>query len=109
MPKHCPKNERIKRAHLDYLENAKRCSIKTTDQVIAAIALFEASTGHKDFAKFHVAQATAFKRQQYETINARTGKPLAKATVHARLMHLKAFFFWLADKPGYKSRISFAD
>lgn len=109
MPKFNEKNERIKRAYLDYLENAKRYSPQTTDKVIAAIALFEASTNWKDFAKFHVAQATAFKRQQYEAISPKTGKPLAKATVHAQLMHLKAFFFWLADKPGYKSRISFSD
>ncbi|MAW86936.1 MAG: recombinase XerC [Phyllobacteriaceae bacterium] len=109
MRKHHPKNERIKRAYLAYLEEAKRCSIKTTDQVAAAIALFEASTRWKDFAAFHVEQARAFKRSQYDAVNPETGKPLAKATVHSRLMHLKAFFHWLAGQPGYKSRISYSD
>lgn len=109
MRKHHPKNERIKRAYLAYLEEAKRCSVKTTDQVAAAIALFEASTKWKDFKAFHVEQARAFKRSQYEMVNPESGKPLAKATVHSRLMHLKAFFLWLASQPGYKSKIKYPD
>lgn len=109
MRKHHPKNERIKRAYLAYLEEAKRCSVKTTDQVAAAIALFEQSTNWKDFAAFHIEQARAFKRQQSEAINPVTQKPLAKATVHSRLMHMKAFFHWLAGQPGYKSRIKYSD
>ena len=109
MRKHHPKNERVKRAYLAYLEEAKRASVKTTDQVAAAIALFEASTGWKDFAAFHVEQARAFKRKQSEMTNPKTGKPIAKATIVTRLMHLKAFFHWLAGQPGYKSKISYSD
>lgn len=109
MRKHHPKNERIKRKYLTHLEEAKRCTLKTTDQVAAAITLFERSTNWKDFAAFHIEQAKAFKRKQYNTINSRTGKPLAKSTVHSRLMHLKAFFLWLAGQPGYKSKISYSD
>ena len=71
----------------------------------AALALFEKSTNGKDFAAFHIEQARAFKRQQYEATSPKTGKPLAKATVNSRLMHLKAFFTWLAGQPGYKSKI----
>ena len=41
--------------------------------------------------------------------NARTGKPLSASTVHAMLAALKAFFVWLADQPGYASRIKYAD
>ncbi len=83
MRKRHPKNERIKRAYLAYLEEAKRNSTKTTDQVAAAIALFEQSTKWKDFAAFHIEQARAFKRRQYETVSPKTGKPIAKATVHS--------------------------
>jgi hypothetical protein len=43
MRKHHPKNERIKRRYLAYLEEAKRMSQKTTDQVAASLALFEVS------------------------------------------------------------------
>src|SRR5208283_6138201 len=41
--------------------------------------------------------------------NARTGKALAASSVHATLGALKAFFVWLADQPGYASRIKYAD
>ncbi|MEP0941669.1 MAG: tyrosine-type recombinase/integrase [Rhizobiaceae bacterium] len=109
MRKHHPKNERIKRRYLSYLEEAKRCQAKTTDQVAAALALFEQSTKWKDFAAFHIEQAKAFKSQQYDQRNEKTGKPLAKATVHSRLMHCKAFFLWLAGQPGYRSKISYSD
>lgn len=109
MRKHNAKNERIKRQYLAYLEEAKRAAAATADQAAAAIALFEASTGYKDFAAFHIEQAKKFKRQQQEAVNRETGKPLAKATIHSRLMALKAFFHWLAGQPGYKSRISYAD
>lgn len=109
MRKHHPKNERIKRQYLAYLEEAKRMSDKTTDQVAAAIAMFEASTGYKDFALFRIEQARKFKRDMADHINPDSGKPLAKATVRSRLNHVKAFFHWLAGQPGYKSRISYSD
>jgi hypothetical protein len=41
--------------------------------------------------------------------NARTGKPLSASTVHGTLAAVKAFFIWLADQPGYASRIKYAD
>jgi integrase len=44
-----------------------------------------------------------------EQINPATGKPLAKASVHARLMTVKAFFTWLAGQPRYKSRLTYSD
>ena len=43
------------------------------------------------------------------TRNERTSEPLSAATHYSTLSNLKAFFKWLADKPGYKSRISHAD
>jgi hypothetical protein len=60
MRKYHPKNERIKRQYLAYLEEAKRLSPKSTDQVAAAIAAFEASTGYKDFAQFHIDDPVPF-------------------------------------------------
>lgn len=108
MRKHHPKNERIKRRYLAYLEEAKRLSPATVDQTAAAIAEFEASTRWRDFARFHIEQARAFKRELAGQTNAATGKPLAKATIHSRLMALKAFFQWLAGQAGYR-RISYSD
>ena len=63
MRKHHPTNERIKRQYLAYLEEAKRMSTSSVDQVAAAIALFEASTGWRDFGDFHVEQARKFSRE----------------------------------------------
>lgn len=109
MRKHHPKNERIKRHYLAYLEEAKRMSEKTTDQVAAAIAMFEASSGYKDFSLFRIEQARKFKRDMADHVNPETGKPLAKATMRSRLNHVKAFFQWLSREPGYKSKIRYSD
>jgi integrase len=109
MRKHHPKNERIKRQYITYLEEAKRMSATSVDQAAAAIAQFEVSTGYRDFAAFHIEQARKFKRQLGEAINPATGKPLAKATIYSRLMAVKAFFVWLAGQPGYKSRLTYSD
>jgi len=109
MRKHHPRNERIKRQYFTYLEEANRMSASTVDQVAAAIAQFEASTGHRDFAAFHIEQARKFKRQLADTINPATGRPLAKATVHSRLMAMKAFFTWLAGQHGYRSGLIYSD
>jgi integrase len=109
MRRHHPENERIKREYVGYLEQAKRMSPSSVAQATAAIALFEQSTNFKDFRKFHIAQAVAFKERLQQQTNPDTGKPLAKATIHSRLMALKAFTTWLAGRPGYKSRIGYAD
>lgn len=109
MRKHHPENERIKRRYFIYLREAKRLSEHSVDQAAAAIAAFESSTSYRDFKRFHIEQARKFKRSLDEQINTKTGKPLAKATTHSRLMALKAFFQWLADQPGYRSRLRYAD
>jgi integrase len=51
----------------------------------------------------------AFKERLQHHINLETGRALAKATIHSRLMALKAFTIWLAGRPGYRSQISYAD
>lgn len=74
-----------------------------------ALARFEEATGHRDFKRFHRERAVAFKRRLDTERNARTGKPLARATVHSTLSALREFFLWLAMQPGYKSKIAYAD
>jgi hypothetical protein len=109
MRKHNPKNERIKRRYFDYLREAKRMDTSSIDMAAAAITSFEHWANYRDFAKFHIEQAKGFKAHLAKAVNEKTGKPLAKATIHSRLMALKAFIFWLAGQSGYKSRISYAD
>ena len=109
MRRHHPNNERMKREYLIFLERAKRMSPSSVDQVAASIALFEENTNYKDFRKFHRSQAIAFLESQQRAANKDTGRPLAKSTVHSRLMAMKAFIQWLQGRAGFRSRIVYDD
>lgn len=109
MTKLNPANERIKRAYFVYLREARRRNDASIDGVAMALARFEASTGHRDFSKFHREQAVAFKRKLDQQIALRTGQRLSRATVNSTLSALRSFFIWLADQPGYKRRVSYSD
>ncbi len=109
MQKHHPENERVKRRYFLFLREAKRLADSTVDHVAASIAAFEKATNYRNFKRFHIEQARKFKRVLSEQVNAVTKKPLAKTTIHARLLDLKAFFQWLSDQPSYKSSVSYSD
>ena len=109
MAKHNAQNARIKREYFDYLKEAMRRDDASIDKVATALARFEEANGQRDFKKFHREQAKAFKHKLDKEKNARTGKPLSRATVHSTLSALRAFFIWLAGQPGYKSKIAYAD
>lgn len=109
MSKVLEKNTRIKRKYLQWLATAKGSSPSTVSRASAAIAAFESSTNRKDFAAFHTEQPLKFQRDLMSAVNPKSRKPLAKSTIRSRLMDVKAFFKWLADRPGYKSRINHSD
>lgn len=109
MAKHSEKNARIKRDYFRYRRHAQRADEKSIDVVARALARFEESTRHKDFASFNREQAMAFKRKLGEAVNARTGEKLSKATAHATLKALRSFFHWLAGQPGYRSKLTHDD
>ncbi len=102
-------NERIKREYFSYLRDALGRDEATIDAAAKALARFEESTGAKDFKRFHREQAKAFKRRLAEAHGKRSGEKLSKATVHATLRNLKAFFEWLSREPGFRSHIAWAD
>ena len=102
-------NERIKHEYFAYQAQAKGRDQATIDGVAKSLARFEVSTRGKDFKRFHREQAVAFKARLSQTLNARTGKPLSKATMLSTLRDLKTFFFWLAHLPGFKSHIRYDD
>ena len=104
-----PKNERVKKDYFRFLKEADRKAESTVDAVRKAISRYEAYTGLKDFATFNREQAVAFKKHLAKTKAERSGEPLAKATLHATINSLKAFFKWLSCQPGYKSRIRVTD
>lgn len=109
MKTHDPQNERIKRAYLVYLRQAKRRCESSIDKVAAALHQFESYNGFKEFKRFHIRQAIGFKAWLDEAVNHRTGKPLSKSTINSTLSAVKAFFQWLAGQPGYKSRLTYSD
>lgn len=109
MAKHNAANERIKRRYFAYLTGAHGRDQVTVDAVAKSLARFEDYTRARDFAKFHRQQAMGFKDRLAEQRNARTGEQLSKATLHSTLRDLRAFFFWLADQPGFKSKIQHSD
>lgn len=102
-------NERIKRKYLQYLKAARRKDETTIDKATDAILHYEASTNFAPFKKFRIEQAIRYRDKLDVEVNRRTKKPLSKATISARLANIKGFFFWLADQPGYKSRIRHSD
>ncbi len=99
----------VDRPYFAYLKEAKRHSEPTVDAVAKALARFESDTKHRDFKSFHFEQAIAFKRRLTEQKSQQTGERLSKATLHATLANVKAFFHWLAWQPGYKSRLQYSD
>jgi integrase len=109
MTTHSPDNERIKRRYFAFLKEAKRHSEPTVDAVAKALARFEGDTRTRDFKTFHFEQAIAFKKRLAVQRAQRSGERLSKATLHATLSHLKRFFQWLAEQPGYKSRLQYSD
>src|SRR5215510_5807751 len=109
MKAHDPQNERIKRAYFAWLTHAKGYSDASVDAVAKALSRFEVYTKFRDFKSFHIEQAKGFRENLAEQRNQRTKDRLSKATLYATLSALKQFFLWLADQPGYKSRISYSD
>lgn len=63
----------------------------------------------RDFKKFHIEQARAFKTHLIEQRNVRTGAPLSASTINSTLGILKVFFIWLAGEPEYRVRIKYVD
>ena len=104
-----PENERIKRSYFAHLEGAHGLGEASLAVAAAAIHRFEQSTNFRSFRKFHLEQAIAFRRKMEDGVNARTGKPLSKATAAKTLSALREFFLFLAEQPGYRSRIRYSD
>lgn len=102
-------NERIKRKYFHYLRTAMRKDKSSVVKAAQAIQRFEASIGYAAFKTFKIEQVVRFRDKLETETSQATGKPLAKSTIASILAANKDFIFWLADKPGYKSRIGHSD
>lgn len=109
MRKFNEENERIKRKYLHHLRCAQRKDTATVQKAAEGILRFEARTNFADFKRFHIEQVIKFQDRINSEVSKATGKPLAKSTIRSILAANKGFFFWLADQPGYKSRIRHSD
>src|SRR5262245_31224196 len=109
MQRYNPKNERVKKDYFRFLREADRKAENTVDAVRKAISRYETYTGLKDLGTFNREQAVAFKKHLARIKGERSGEVLAKATLHATINALKAFFKWLSCQPGFKSRIKVTD
>lgn len=109
MPKTTTSNVRMKHRYLDYLKQARGRDEKTLDKVAAALSEFEKAIGGKDFKQFNRGWGERFKNYLEKCRNHRTGKPLSPSTVDATLAQVKGYVLWLADQPGFKSRVGYSD
>lgn len=109
MAKRNTDNLRIKRAYCVWLKDARGLAEASITKAAASISTYDDWLASKDFRAFHAERARSFKHYLSKQRHPRTGAPLSASTVGATLRDLKAFFRWLADQPGYKSRISYSD
>lgn len=102
-------NERVKRRYLQYLKRAKRKDDTSVIKAAEGIRRFEASRRFADFKTFHIDDVLRFRDALEKEISPRTGKPLAQSTIAGILSANQGFILWLADQPGYKSRVKHSD
>lgn len=98
------KNEKIKRKYLRRLREAEGLAESTVLCVEKAVYLYEDFVRHEDYAQFNQNKAINLKRWLLKRTH--KGQTISISTVHGCLRHLKRFFTWLSDQPGYKSRIN---
>ncbi|WP_128253377.1 tyrosine-type recombinase/integrase [Falsirhodobacter deserti] len=93
----CPSpNDRLL---LDWQAWAARYDEKTIVAHLRAIRQFEASCGYKPFDSVTTDDAAAWR----EAITVGKPKVLSVSTVQHQASHLRAFFAWLAKRPGYRA------
>ncbi|MEL7469612.1 MAG: site-specific integrase [Pseudomonadota bacterium] len=107
MKKNRAENLRIKRKYLVWLAEAKGQAKGSVDKAAAAIDRFSNWLGDRSFKGFNPDWARGFKRHLEAPGD--HGKALSAASVDHTSRALRSFHLWLADQPGYKSRIRHSD
>ena len=73
---------------------------------LASFSCIPSVRGGRSFRK---QQAVGFTAHLSREVNERTGEPLSKATLLATLNALKAFFTWLSQQNGFRSKFTYLD
>lgn len=104
-------NERIKRAYLRYIRNAKGYSETSVNKVADALLRLETAVDFKSFATLTIEDAETFRDHLTNHVTGKTGKPIAPVSRVNIQVVVRAFIHWLADQSGFKSKIthSFAE
>lgn len=109
MSKRIKDNTRIKRKYLVWLKDAKGFSESSIDKAASAISTYEKFLNDGDFRSLHPERARSYKRFLAGQKNQKTGAKLSATTTDATLRDIKAFFMWLADQAGYRSKLKYSD
>ncbi len=91
---------------MNFLEKYEGKSLKTVDIVVSAIFTFQQFTNNKEFQNIKEKDIESFRNYLKQKTNKRTGDNISLSTQFDCLRHLKAFFTWLSQRPGYKSKIT---
>ena len=103
MKKRNVKNILIKRRYRNYITVAKGQSKSTADRKELAIHKYEICFGDEDFGKFNIDRAISYKKW----LKSPDSNVVSLHSVNTYLIHLKEFFTWLSQQPGYRSKVSF--
>lgn len=98
-------NERLKYKYFTMLEHARGRNQKTIGATAKALARFEEHTEYREFGKFRLDDAIEFKSSFAQQTSQTTGLPMSKATLFSTAQALTGFFKWLAQQPGYRSKL----
>ena len=106
MHKHHPRNERNNRTIVVFGASG-RMSASSVDQMPLQLAS-RSEQQHKDLREFRRTQAIAFRERLKQHVNAETSRRSLKPPSLA-VERRQGFIIWLAGRPGYRSRITYAD
>ncbi len=102
-------NEEVKRTFFEQLRGGKGFSKTSVRSHAEAINQWQIFTKNEDFSAYNKSKAVAFTEWLgTRPAKTKTGK-ISLVTQSNYLRRIKKFFVWLADQPGYKSKILKSD
>lgn len=102
-------NERIKRRYIRHMQEARGLADSTIDNALRALLAYERFTAFRDFGKFRVKDAISFKRSLLAGGGKEAAEGSHRSTIHNKLQPLQRFLTWLAEQPGFRTKIQFSD
>jgi integrase/recombinase XerD len=98
-------NEEIKREFFEHLKGAEGFAKTSVTTFAEAIGQWQLFTKNDDFGNFDKSKALAFREWLADRETKTKAGKLSLVTQYNYLRRIKRFFTWLADQPGFRSRI----